>query len=272
MASETDFSKIKHKSHGGKELGWLFIFERAGGALGPIFGGLVASIFAPEFTILFAIIVFIASLIPLFITNEPVKVHQQIRFSGFPLRKHSRNYLSMSAFNIVNVSNGLMWPFFISVVVFTEDTYAKLGGLVGLSLAVSIFSARMFGRFIDSNKGHSLLAYGVYMSGLLNVIRASVTSVGGAVATSLLGEPIGLSYRMPLTKGYYDGADSEEGYRIVYLVWGEMLVGLAKGSYCLALAIGASFYDPISVMRVSFFSVAIVGLFMTVQRFPALKK
>ena len=272
IASETDFSKVKHKKHGGKELGWLFIFERAGGALGPIAGGLIASIFAPEFTIVFAVLVFIASLVPLFLTNEPVKLHQNVKFSGFPLRAHARDYVAVGSYSVVNLSNGLFWPFFIALVVFTDDTYAKLGGLVGLSLAVSMITANMFGRFIDSRKGHSLLTYGLIMNGFLNLIRSVVNSVGGVFAASVLGEPVSLSYRMPITKGYYDAADSEEGYRIVYLVWGEIWNGIAKSAYCFALAIGASFYDPVTVLRMSFILLAAIGFIMTAQRFPALKK
>ena len=38
VAYNTDFSKIKNTEHGGKELSWLYIFERTGGALGPLVG------------------------------------------------------------------------------------------------------------------------------------------------------------------------------------------------------------------------------------------
>lgn len=272
IAMNTDFSKVKHQNHGGKELGWLYIFERAGGALGPIVGGLLAAWFAPEFTMVFAIIVFIASLIPLFMTREPVKTHQKISFKGFKYSKHIPDYISMGAFNAVNVSNGVYWPLLIAVFIYTDDTYAKLGIIIGGSLAVSIISAHMFGKIIDSKKGAALLKYGTFMSGVLNVIRSFITAGGGAVAGSFLGEPIGLSYRMPLTKGFFDAADSEEGYRIVYISFMEMVVGASKGLYCFGLFLACYWVDPVSVLRYQFIIMAFIGLLMLMQRFPALKR
>ncbi len=272
VAYNTDFSKIKHQDHGGKELGWLFTFERLGSALGPIVGGVIATVFAPEYTLVFAIAVFLASLIPLFMTNEPVKVHQKITFKGFPLRKHTRDFISLSSFNIVNVANGLWWPFFLGVVVFSEGAYAKIGFIIGLSLGVSIVSAKMFGKFIDSKKGGALLHYGTGMQVLLNAIRAGINNFGGALAASVLGEPIALGYRMPIIKGFYDAADSEEGYRIVYLVWAEMITGLAKSAYCFALGFAMYFTAAETTLRYSFIIVGLVGLLMLTQRFPALKR
>src|SRR5690606_4521088 len=100
VAYHTDFSKVKDSTHGGKELGWLYIFERVGGALGPVVGGLLAAIFVSEATIIFAIIVFAASLVPLFLTNEPVRLHQHITYAGFPYRRHLMDFVSFSSFDI----------------------------------------------------------------------------------------------------------------------------------------------------------------------------
>lgn len=272
VAYNTDFSKVKDSKHGGKELGWLYIFERAGGALGPVIGGLLAALIAPEATIVFAIIVLFASLIPLFMTNEPVRLHQHISFKGFPHRRHARDYISMSGFSILHVSNGLLWPLLMAVFIFVDNIYAKLGVVVGVSLAISIFSAHMFGKFIDKRQGYSLLLFGAVMSGVLSLCRVIITGFGGAVAATVLGEPINLAYRMPLTKGFYDAADSEEGYRIVYLVLGEIWTGITKALFCFALWLAASYYDPVTVLRASFIFVAVFGFIMLFQRFPALKR
>lgn len=272
VAYNTDFSKIKDSEHGGKELGWLYIFERVGGALGPVVGGLLAAVFAPELTIVFAIAVFIVSLIPLFLTNEPVRLHQHITYKGFPLRRHAADFVSFSAFDILHLANTTLWPLLMAVFIFTEGTYAILGMVVGASLAVSIIGAYMFGRFIDSRRGGSLLVFGVYMNGVLNLCRAAITTSGGAVATTLLGEPINLAYRMPMTKGFYDAGDSEEGYRIVYFSLMEMLNGIIKSLYCFLLWSACHFYDPVSVLRVSFILAAVVGPVMLLQRFPALSR
>ncbi len=272
VAYNTDFSKVNHKKHGGKELGWLYIFERAGYALGPFVGGLIASFIAPELTIVVAVLVMIGSLIPLFMTNEPVKLHQKIDFKGFKPLRYRSNFISLAAFNIENVASTIMWPLLVAVFIFVDDTYAKLGAVIGLGMVISIFSARMFGKFIDNKKGLFLLQYGVIMDSVLHTIRPFITTGAGAIAVSVSNEPITLSYKMPLVKGWYDQADSIEGYRIVYLTWSEMITGFSKGAYCLALFIACYFWDPLTVLRNNFFIVALIALLMFLQKFPALKK
>lgn len=272
IAYHTDFSKIKDSKNGGKELGWLYIFERLGGTLGPVVGGLLGSIFLPQATLAFAIFVLMTSLVPLFLTSEPLKVHQRVTYKGFDPRVHTRNFISLASFGVQNVATAWLWPLLIAVFIFTDGTYAKVGAVIGLTTAISLVSARMYGAFIDSQKGLHLLRYGVFMSFILNFAKAASTGAGGAVAASAFGEPIALAYRMPLAKGLYDEADGLDNYRIVYLVWSEIYDAVFKILYCGALLLAFHFYDPISVMRVSYVIVPFVGLLMLLQEFPALKE
>jgi len=272
ISTHIDFSKIKHARHGGKELGWLFIFERVGSAIGPVLGGIIASLFAPEATIVCAIAVLSVSVVPLFFSKEPVKTHQNITFNGFKNRNHVRDFVSLSSFNVVNVANGFIWPLLLVSFILVDDTYVKLGALVGLSMAISLVSARMFGGFIDNKKGGSLLRYGAVMNVVLQIGRSITTTLGGATVVSALGEPVNLMQKMPLVKGFYDTADDSEKYRIVYIVWAEVWVGIIKAGYLFTLYMLSRFHDPITVMRVSFVCVGFIGLVTLVERFPALKR
>lgn len=272
VAYDTDFSKIKSTKHGGKELGWLYIFERAGAALGPLVGGVLASFISPELTITVAVLVLIGSLFPLLASNEPVKLNQKITFKGFKWRRHSSDYIALSAFAIDNVGSAVFWPLLLAVFIFTDDSYAKIGALTGFAMLVSMFSARMFGKFIDNKKGLPLLNFGTVINAITHVIRAFTTSAGGAVAVSILNEPVTLSYRMPLMKGFFDEADNEPGYRIVYVTSTEMVTAVTKALYCLALFVACNYYDSISVLRYSYVVVAVISLGILLQKFPALKK
>jgi hypothetical protein len=272
LAYHTDFSKVKDSNHGGKELGWLYIFERGGGALGPIFGGLVASFVAPEITIVVAIAILLGSLVPLFMTNEPVKVHQKIIYEGFRRSIHLHDAISLSAFNIENAASYILWPLLVSVSIFTDDTYAKLGGVIGFATVLSLFSAHMFGKFIDDKSGLSLLRYGVIINAITHLIRPFVTTTGGVLAITVSNEPVTLSYRMPLIKGYYDVADSEEPYRIVYLSWTERMVCYAKCFFFVGLYVLSFWVDPLALLKWNFVLVAMFSLGILYQRFPALKK
>ena len=272
IATNVDFSKINHAKHGGKELGWLYIFERIGAAAGPVVGGVIATFIAPEATILFALIILIASIVPLLLTNEPVKVHQKVDFSGFKRRPYIRDYISLSGYNITNVVNGLIWPLFLAAFVLIENTYATLGLIVGISMVISLVSARLYGKFIDSKKGSSLLKIGAITNVLLQISRAFVTSAPAATAVTTAGEPINLAMKMPLVKGVFDVADEDDNFRIVYLVWMEAITGIAKAIFCFCLYFASLQFDPFDVLRVSFIALSIASLSVLVQKFPALRK
>lgn len=95
IAFHTDFSKIKHPTHGGKELGYVTMLEKLGWVLGPLVGGIVATVWSPKYTIVVAILLFVTSLVPLFMSNEPVKAHQHITIKGFNFRPHAREFFRM---------------------------------------------------------------------------------------------------------------------------------------------------------------------------------
>jgi MFS family permease len=272
VAYNTDFSKIKVTEHAGKELGWLYIFERIGAALGPLIGGILASLIAPELTIFVAIFVLVCSLIPLLLSNEPVRTHQKITYKNFPFFQHLRDYTAISGLGIDSVASLNFWPLFVGVVIFSGSVYAKLGVLFGISLAASIVCAYIIGKFVDKHSGSALLKLGVVLNSSLLFFRALSTSVFGASFITILNEPVSLAYKIPLVKGYYDATDSEEGYRIVYLAIGEVTSGAAKAFYCGVLFFACYYANSTAVLSFSFVLAAILSLLMLVQRFPALKK
>lgn len=271
LAYNTDFSKIKSVKNGGKELGWLYIFERVGSALGPVVGGLLATLVSPLATIGLAIVILMISLIPLFLTKEPVRINQQIIYRGFKWKNHIWDYVSMSAFNIENTATITMWPLLIGVFIFTDDTYAKLGAVFGFAMVVSMFSAWIFGKVIDGKKGKILVDYGTIINAITHIIRPFITAAGGAVAISIINEPTTLSYRMPLTKGYYDAADSEPGYRIVYFAVADLAISASKCLYFFIMYLFCFQSDSLSVLRYSFIFVGIVSLAMMLQKFKSLE-
>lgn len=272
VAYQTDFSKVRHRLHGGKELGWLYFFERAGGMIGPVIGGLLGSLWMPEATLLAAIGLLLLSLVPLFLTKEPVRLRSRVRFRGFKVTKYSRNLIAISAFNVQHAAISWVWPLFIAVFVFKTGTYAKVGALVGLTMAISVLCARAYGMIIDNNKGRYVLRYGVFLNFILNFAKATVTGASGVVAASAFGEPIALSYSMPLTKGLYDEADvSDDSHRIVYLAWSEMVAGATKAAFFFSILVAIQRYDAETVLRTSYYVVPFIGLLMLVQKFKALR-
>lgn len=272
VAYHTDFSKIKDSKHGGKELGYLYIFDRLGGVIGPLIGGILATFIDPRATIGIAILILLASQIPLLVSSEPVRTHQNITFRGFPWARFKYDYIAMGAFNIDRVATIVTWPLLIALTVFTDDTYAKVGFLVSISTIASILLARWFGRMVDGGKGLELLRVGTWTNLLVHILRPFMLTPAGVVGVSMVNEPVTLAYNIPIVKGFYDQTDTIEGYRIVYISFAEMVLAAFKALYWLALLVFSQFYDPLSVLAWSFIAVGVISAGALFQRFPALKK
>jgi MFS family permease len=271
ISFEVDFSKIKHTEHGGKEIGYLQIFERIGAIAGPIIGGLLATIFDPRYTIAAAIIVLCGSLIPIFMTAEPTATHQHIQLKGFPFRRHKRDFLSSMAFGVENTVSIVVWPLFIAITIFTTKTFAELGLLSAISTAAALVAVIIIGKTIDKRHGGRLLNIGTSINAVIHLLRPFASNVLQVFAINIINEPVTAAYRMPYVKGRYDASDSVPGYRIVYFALCDLSFASGNSLLWLFLYTACFYLDPITVMKLSFVIGAIASLGIMSQRFIALK-
>lgn len=271
MAFEVDFSKIKHSEHGGKEVGYLQIFERLGAVLGPIVGGVVATVFDPRYTVALAIFVLCCSLVPLFMSDEPIRKNQKLIIKGFPYKQNRRNFIVTAAFTLENVVSVTIWPLFLGAFVIITNTYAAIGVLASVSTIAALITAYMIGKLIDKNKGRMLLNIGAYANAVVHVLRIFVTSIGQAFAINIANEPLTTMYRMPLLKGIYDASDSVPGYRIVYYMLTDMHSAIGNILFWLFIYIASLQLDNKLTLQLVFIIGAIMSLVITRQKFAALR-
>jgi hypothetical protein len=271
MAFEVDFSKIKHTEHGGKELGLLSIFERIGAVAGPLIGGLIATIFDPRYTIALAILVLLASLMPIFMSKEPTRVHQKITIIGFPFRRHRRDFYVSSAFILENVISVTIWPLYLGVFIVAQNTYAILGVLTAVSTCVAFLAITAIGKLIDKNQGKRLLNLGAYTNAAVHLFRPFVSSALGALGIGLINEPVTAMYRMPFMKGRFDASDSVPGYRIAYFMLLEWVNSIGSVMFWGLLTIALLIGPEKLVLQCTFVVGAICSVLITRQRFAALQ-
>jgi hypothetical protein len=271
MAFDIDFSKVKHTEHGGKEVGYMQIFERTGGVLGPLIGGLIAGFYDPRYTMALAILVLVMSLIPLLATAEPVKRHQVLILKGFPFKRHRRSIMLSGAFQMQEVTGIIMWPLFLGAFILIEGTYQILGILASLSTVLAIASAYSIGKLVDKTKGGHLLNIGAVINAVVQVFKPFVNNVAGALAINLAREPAAAMYRIPFMKGRYDEADSVPGYRIVYFMYIELAIAAANIAIWGFVALFSYYVDAKLSLQVAFVIGALMSLSLTQQRFTALK-
>lgn len=272
IAFHVDFSKIKHSDHGGKEIGYVNIMEKVGAALGPLVGGIVASLFGARYTFAVAIGLVLLAIVPLMQTPEPTRIRQHLDFRGLSVRKIKWDILSYAFLGIENTLCLVLWPLYLSIfVLFDSSVYVRLGLLTTASVVTCIVAAQAIGRLIDKRRGRRLLRYGAISNGLLYLIRPFVSTYFMAFGIGAANEVITAAYRMPYTKGFYDAADDKPGHRIAYIVSVEAFSSIVKAMVWWFIAILASGFDSRITITAGFAIAAIASCLVTTEHFKALK-
>lgn len=266
-----DFSKIKHKAHGGKELGYVKIMEKFGGVIGPLIGGVVASLWGGQYIFLVAIVMLIVGGLPLLRTGEPVRTNQKLHFRTLKLKKIKWDLISFIGFGVELTISGSIWPLYLGTTVLASGAaYAKLGALASISVIAAMTAAYVIGKLIDKHHGRQLLRAGVVANALVHLFRPFVATYPTALATNIVNEGVTVSYNMPYTKGMYDAADDLPGHRIVYFVVMEMVSSIAKTLVWATFALLTIIYTDYTVLNIGFLVGALASLLMLSERFRAL--
>ncbi len=270
----TDFSKVKHSKHAGKEIGYMNIVEKVAAGSSPLIGGVVASLFGPSWAFFLSITLFMLSAVPLFRTAEPVRTHQKISLRGFPWRRTWRSIRANTGFGVDVVASGVAWNLFISVAIFASDgdeLYAKIGFFTSISLVVALAASYVFGRLVDHRQGLLLLRSSVIVNSLLHLLRPTVSSSTGIILTNAANEAAYTGYTLAFTRGEFDLADTP-GYRIVYLSLMEVAGNAGATIAALVIASFAAIYGSIEGLSIFYVFAAFVTLLMAAPRFPLYKR
>ena len=273
VSFNTDFSKVKHSQHGGKELGYVTIMEKVGAMLGPLVGGVIATLFGPQFLFITAILLLVGGLFPLFQSAEPTPTSQRIKIKNFKIDGRTRDYFSYAAVGIENNISLFIWPLFLGLFVLVGPlAYAKLGLLISLSFIASILAAQAIGKLIDDRKGRPLMRYSALANAIIHLCRPLTSTYPVAFGLNVLNDLVTPGFRMPYLKGMFDAADEFSDQRIVYLTTMEMFSSMFKALNCWLLVILSLGLQPMQVMIAGFVIAAISSILIMSENFKALNQ
>lgn len=267
ISYHVSFSKIKHIQKAGAELGHMQIFERIGFLLGPLIGGVVGSLFGPQYIFMTATALLILSLWPLFLTAEPVKVHQKLDFRKLPVHKIKRDLFANACLGVENSLYVNAWAFYVAAIILSGAVYAQLGTLTAIGVLAAIVSAKFIGRLTDSVLARKIMHWSALINGAIYAIRPFINSVGGVVAVNVINDAVTSGYRMPFMKGVYAAADDLPGYRIVYISSLEAVGSTVKATVWFMLAILATAFSLKTVLIIGFAIAAVASIGITKERF-----
>jgi MFS family permease len=267
IAYHVMFSKIKHTPRAGAELGHMMTYEKIGGLLGPIIGGLLGSAFGPQYIFLIATALFFGSLWPLFLTKEPVLTRQKLDFKSLPLHKIKDDLVSYCFMGVENTLCVNIWPFYVAVFVLSGAVYAQLGALSALGVLSAILAAKAIGRLVDSEVARPVLRLSALINAGMYTVRPLVTNLGGVLAVNVVNEAVTTGYRMPFIKGIYAAADDLPGHRIAYITVMEAFSSVAKATAWFILAMLATIVSLKTVLLIGFAMAGLASLGILKERF-----
>lgn len=269
-AYHVDFSKVKHSEHSGKEMGFANIMQRVGGVIGPIIGGIVATVFGPQYIFLAMSVLLLVGIVPLLTSAEPVKTRQKIRFRNLPLSHIRRDLISYAGLTITHQISVTLWPLYISLFALGANVYLELGALSSIGFVVSIFTAFAIGKIVDRRKGRELLHISAIGDMFLQFAKPFVNSLPFALVINTAGESSAVAMRITYQKGMYDAADDLPGNRIVYISVMETCGALVKAIlWILLLGVGWYFGFEIA-MIVGFLVAGLANLLTMTERYKGL--
>lgn len=268
LAYYDDFSKVKHKNHAGKEIGYMDMIEKVARTASPLVGGLIATFLSPTAAIVFAAILFSIAAWPLFKTAEPVATHIRLRLSGLPWRHVWKSFATRFADGYDFVVSGVVWTLFISVIAVAgvgNDVYAIVGGLASLGVVVASLSAYTFGQLIDKRRGAELMTASALGKSVVHLFRPFATSVSGVAATGIASEITATGYMMAFIRVIFDRADTS-GNRLGYLTVLEIIHNIGGVAAALVMALALSLWGDSLGFAVVFVTAAVVHLLFLLSR------
>jgi MFS family permease len=269
-AYHVDFSKVKHSDHGGKETGFANIVQRVGGAVGPLVGGIIATIFGPQYIFVAMTAMLLIGIVPLITSGEAVKTRQKISFRNLRLSAVKRDILSYAGITITHQLSVTIWPLYLALFALGTNVYLELGTLSSVGFLVSIFTAFAIGKLVDKRRGRELLHISLISDMFIQFSKPFVNSLPFAFVVNTAGESSAIAMRIAYQKGMYDAADDLPGNRIIYIsvmeAWGALIKSL---SWVLLIAVGVLFSFEIALI-VGFFLAGLANLLTMTEKFRGL--
>jgi len=229
LGYHVDFAKFSDSQNRGKEVGMAELVSSFAFAIGPVSGGIMLSFFGFNTLLIVALIILLASVVPLFFSDD---VHEPLRFSVGKLFKDqkARDFLAFFGVGLELWAWAVVWPAFIFFFILGKN-YVSLGSVASLSLLFSSITTLVVGKFSDINRG-LMLKVGAMFNSLVWIARGFVSTI---FQVFLLESFYGVSQIMayiPFDASTYDKANQSDiveyiAFREIVIHGGGMLFFLA---------------------------------------------
>jgi len=275
IAYTVDFSKVKSLTHAGKEIAYMNIFEKITAGLCPVIGGFIAFLWGPQVVIILSSVLFLFAAMPLFRTNEQLRVKQRLTLRGFSWKILSRHMVAQVATGFDVFASGTMWSLYVAITIIGlasgNKVYAITGVLLSVVFVMAIIGSYTYGNLIDRRKGGELMRVASIANALTHLVRPFVHSSVVVAGLNAANELATTGYTLPYTRAVFDNADLS-GARITYLAFVETITNIGASIAAVIMSILLMMVSQDTAFHSFFFITAGVALLVLTARFPLYKK
>lgn len=245
------FSLARTKEHGNTQVAGLDALVIIAHTIAPAIGGIVATIFGIQYTYYVVVAILFVAGLPMLNRNQGPETIKS-SFSFAQIRKINRDLWANMAHSTVFISESVLWPLFVFLIV---SSYAGVGALSSV-IAISSMGVTLFvGRRSEKRGEHPYINHGVATYGIGNIARAlaqNATHIFGVNLLSGIGKSL---YHAPYLSKYYKNSD--EGNKLGYIAAMETVHSLAAG---IAMALIFALSTALSVQATLTVGLAVAAL------------
>ncbi len=248
-----NFAKYGTKEEIGKEIGVLRIIGSLIEMSGPIIGGLIITFLGFKILFLIAGCILFISIIPLVITKEKFISKNFSYKDCFKYLFFQKNRKTMWKF--IGIGEELidlvLWPIFIFLII---QNYSIMGGLISLSILISIFITFYIGYFFDNGNGKKILRKSLLPYFIFWAMRGFIKTISGVFLIEFFARIIKTGISIPLTAHTYRVANKcgTLKYAVFFeqsLTIGKMFIGLVAA--LLFFIFGVEFWTWVIVFFIT---------------------
>jgi MFS family permease len=174
-AFHSNFAHNSEDSEEAREISSISVSSALMFILGPIVGGLIITYFSFSALFILVSVLFLISNIPMLLTKEDFDQRKYSYFKLFSIFKKEKLKILLA-----RIAYGeelivmVMWPIFISIII---SDYSKIGALVGLATAITLFSTLYIGKMCDQRDKRKILKFASMIYSLVWFMRIFVRSI-----------------------------------------------------------------------------------------------
>jgi len=213
-------SKISPDKKRGRILASTAIIAALSVGAAPIIGGFLIGDKGMLITALVACVFFVASAVILLTTKEKTTYHS-LKLKRLPFKKMYKDAFASGFYNISSQLGSVVWFIFVFVIL---GTYAKVGIVAGISLAIGVCAVYILGKLEDKLDRKKIFFYVSIIFTIFAFARVFLNSFSGVIAGNILYALASIAVAIAWTSILHRNIDKTP--KAEYLFWMEIVGGI----------------------------------------------